>query len=134
MDKEVILKELNFKALRSSGPGGQHVNKVSTKIELLFDLQNSFALSENEKNRIAQKLSSRLTKEGVLLLQCDESRSQHKNKTLVVKRFLETLTKALEVAKPRKKTKPSRSAVEKRLQNKKKATQKKINRKKPDFD
>ena len=134
MDNKAIIEELNFKAVRSSGPGGQHANKVSTKVELSFNLENSKALTEIEKERIRLKLASKLTKEGLLLLQCDESRSQHTNKTLVTKRFLNSLTKALKVAKPRRKTKPSRSAIEKRLKNKKKAAQKKANRGKPDLD
>jgi ribosome-associated protein len=134
MNKTDILRELQFKAVRSSGAGGQHVNKVSTKIELVFDLEASAALSDLEKERIASKLSSRLTKENVLLLQCDESRSQHKNKALVIKRFLETIENALKVPKKRRKTKPSRSSIEKRLKSKKKSAQKKANRSKPDLD
>lgn len=134
MDKTKIIQELQFKAVRSSGAGGQHVNKVSTKIELFFDLDNSNALTETEKERISLKLTHRLTKENMLLLQCDESRSQHKNKDLAIKRFLEVLENALIVPKKRRKTKPSRGAIEKRLQNKKKAAQKKINRGKPDLD
>jgi len=134
LDKEAIIQELNFKAVRSSGPGGQHVNKVATKVELFFDLQNSKSLTENEKEHISLKLASKITKNGILLLQCDESRSQHKNKALVIKRFLKTITEALKVTKRRKKTKPSRSAIEKRLKNKKKAAQKKANRGKPNLD
>jgi ribosome-associated protein len=134
MNKPSLLRELQFKAVRSSGAGGQHVNKVSTKIELFFDLETSEALSDIEKERISSKLNSRLTKGNVLLLQCDESRSQHKNKALVIKRFLETLENALVVPKKRRKTKPSKSAVEKRLKAKKKSAQKKANRTKPDLD
>lgn len=134
MDKKLIIQELKFKAIRSSGAGGQHVNKVSTKIELLFDLNVSNALTTHEKERINLKLSHRLTKENVLLLQCDESRSQHKNKTLAITRFLELLENALRVPKKRRKTKPSKAAIEKRLQNKKKTSQKKTNRGKPNLD
>ena len=134
MNKVLILRELQFKAVRSSGAGGQHVNKVSTKIELFFDLKASVALSDLEKERISSKLSSRLTKEKVLLLQCDESRSQHKNKALVIKRFLETIENALKIPKKRRKTKPSKSSIEKRLKSKKKSAQKKANRSKPDLD
>lgn len=134
MDQILIIQELQFKAVRSSGAGGQHVNKVSTKIELSFDVPSSKALSDNEKERLFLKLENRLTKENVLLLQCDESRSQHKNKALAIKRFLETIKNALKVPKKRKKTKPSRAAVEKRLQSKKKSSQKKANRSKPDLD
>lgn len=134
MDKEKIRQELQFKAVRSSGAGGQHVNKVSTKIELLFDVYNSNALTEKEKNRLFLKLKNRLTKENVLLLQCDESRSQHKNKTVIVKRFFELLENALKVPKKRRKTKPTRSSIEKRLKTKKKAAQRKAYRGKPNME
>jgi ribosome-associated protein len=134
VNKDQIIKELQFKAVRSSGAGGQNVNKVSTKIELFFDLNNSDALSDPEKERLLLKLSHRLTKENKLLLQCDESRSQHKNKALVIKRFLQTIEIALKVQKKRRKTKPTRSAIEKRLKSKKKSSQKKVNRKKPEID
>lgn len=134
MDKAQIIQELKFKAVRSSGAGGQHVNKVSTKIELSFDLIHSNALTDIEKERISTKLGSRLTKENKLILQCDESRSQHKNKALAIKRFIALLENALKVPKKRKKTKPSKSAIEKRLKSKKKSALKKINRSKPNLD
>lgn len=131
MDTERIIQELDFKAVRSSGAGGQHVNKVSTKIELSFDVVNSQVLSDPQKERIYRKLGKRLTKENVLKLQCDESRSQHKNKELAIERFLQTVEGALKVKKKRRKTKPSRSAIAKRLKAKKKNAQKKANREKP---
>ena len=134
MNKTDILKELKFKAVRSGGAGGQHVNKVSTKIELFFDVNTSNALSEKEKERLLLKLGHRLTKENILLLQCDESRSQHKNKDLAIKRFLEVIDNALKIPKKRRKTKPSRSSIEKRLKSKKKAAQKKVNRGKPELE
>lgn len=134
MNTAQIVQELQFKAVRSSGAGGQHVNKVSTKIELTYDLQNSTAVTDKEKERLLLKLSNRLTKENVLLLQCDDSRSQHKNKDLAIKRFLELIKSALIVPKKRKKTKPSRSAIEKRLKTKKKSALKKANRKKPSLE
>ena len=134
MDKEIIIRELQFKAVRSSGAGGQHVNKVSSKMELLFDIPNSESLTEVEKEKIIIKLNTRLTKENILLLQCDESRSQHKNKDLVIKRFLFLIENALKVPKKRKPTKPSKSAIEKRLKSKKKAAEKKVNRNKPSWD
>lgn len=134
MDKAQILRELQFKAIRSSGAGGQHVNKVSSKIELAFNLDDSYAISEEEKKHLHSKLSNRLTKENMLILHCDESRSQHKNKELVIKRFLDLIENALVMPKKRKATKPSKASVEKRLQSKKKAAQKKANRSKPDLD
>ena len=134
MDTTKIVQELQFKAVRSSGTGGQHVNKVSTKIELSFEINTSNALSETEKERILLKLEHRLTKENVLLLQCDESRSQHKNKNLAIKRFLEMIENALKIPKKRKATKPSRASVERRLQGKKKAAQKKAGRSKPSLE
>jgi len=134
LNKENIIQELKFKAVRSSGAGGQHVNKVSSKVELTFDLQNSNALSEREKIRLLKKLSNKLSKENILLMQCEETRSQHKNKELVIQKFLETLEANLVVPKRRRKTKPTRSAIEKRLKSKKKAALKKVNRGKPRLD
>jgi ribosome-associated protein len=131
MQTDILLNELTFKATRSSGAGGQHVNKVSSRIELSFDLQNSQALSEEEKARLMEKLTSRLTKEGMLLLSCSESRSQHKNKAIVIERFLELIKENLKVRKPRKKSKPSKNAIEKRLKAKKEHALKKAGRKPP---
>tara|TARA_R110001583_G_scaffold50577_1_gene157894 strand:- start:84839 stop:85240 length:402 start_codon:yes stop_codon:yes gene_type:complete len=133
LNQDQIITELQFKAIRSSGPGGQHANKVSSKVELSFELNTSNGLTEREKKRIQLKLDNKLTKDGVLILQCDESRSQHKNKQLVIKRFFKLLEKSLIVPKPRKKSKPTRSSIEKRLKGKKIASLKKLNRGKPEF-
>ena len=134
MNKEQIHRELQFKAVRSGGAGGQHVNKVSTKVELSFAIASSEGLSDTEKERILLKLKSRLNNEGVLVLKCDEARSQHKNKALVVKRFFQILKKALEVPKKRRPTKPTKASVEKRLKSKKKDAEKKAGRKKPEWN
>ena len=134
MNIEKIIKELKFKAVRSGGAWGQHVNKVSSKVELIFDLQNSEELSIEEKELLLKNLKSKLTKEGVLLLQCDESRSQNKNKELVIKRFLELIINGLKVPKKRKPTKPTKSSIRKRLDKKKKLAYKKAYRKRPDLD
>ncbi|MBP8791844.1 MAG: aminoacyl-tRNA hydrolase [Lutibacter sp.] len=133
MDKEIIIKELQFKAVRSSGAGGQHVNKVSSKVELIFDVGNSHAFSSEEMELVLLKLSSKLTKENVLLLNCDESRSQHKNKDLVITRFLTIIEKALYKPKKRKATKPTKSSIQKRIDKKKNTGLKKALRKKPDL-
>jgi len=134
MNTEMLLKELKFKAVRSGGAGGQHVNKVSSKIELTFDLQNSESFTEEEKELLLQKLKSKLTKENILLLQCDESRSQHKNKEIAIDRFLKIIADGLKVQKPRKATKPSKSSIHKRLEKKKKTAFKKALRNKTNFE
>lgn len=134
MNLELLLKELNFKAIRSSGAGGQHVNKTSSKIELTFSLENSFAFSDEEKAILKKNLSSKLTKENTLILFCEETRSQHRNKELAIKRFLELIKKNLIVAKKRKKSKPSKSAIKKRLDSKQKNSVKKALRKRPKLD
>lgn len=131
MNEEILVRELQFKALRSSGAGGQHVNKVSSKIELTFKLKESMALSETEKLRLLEKLSGKLTKEGTLVLYCSESRSQHKNKALAIEKLLLLLKSNLKTSKPRKKTKPGKGAIEKRLEGKRKTALKKTNRKPP---
>ncbi|WP_324024866.1 alternative ribosome rescue aminoacyl-tRNA hydrolase ArfB [Maribacter sp. BPC-D8] len=133
MNQEQILTELQFKAIRSSGPGGQHANKVSSKVELSFHIESSAGLTERQKKRALLKLENKLSKEGLLILQCDESRSQHKNKELVIKRFFKLLEKSLVVPKARKKSRPTRSSIEKRLKGKKIASLKKLNRGKPDY-
>ncbi|MFY0602806.1 MAG: aminoacyl-tRNA hydrolase [Flavobacteriaceae bacterium] len=134
MDKESLYKELQFKAVRSSGAGGQHVNKVSSKVELSFDLVNSTSISNEERMLLLKSLSNRLTKDGVLQLSSSESRSQHSNKEKVIKRFFEVLKKGLIVPKKRKPTKMSKAQKMKRLDNKQKHAVKKSLRKKPDLD
>ncbi len=134
MEKKGLIQEIKLKAVRSSGPGGQHVNKVSTKVELTFDVENSNALSLIEKERIYNKLANRLTKDNVLILHSDESRSQFKNKEYITKRFLDLMDFALTVPKKRRKSKPSRSSIEKRLKSKKKDALKKANRRRPSLD
>ena len=129
MDKPKIISELKFRAARSSGPGGQHANKVSSKAQLLFDIENSNGLNEGEKIRLFRKLKNSISKDGILQLSAETSRSQHKNKELVTNRFFELVKKALQRPKKRKATKPSKSSIEKRLASKKKTSEKKANRK-----
>ncbi|WP_288954989.1 alternative ribosome rescue aminoacyl-tRNA hydrolase ArfB [uncultured Polaribacter sp.] len=134
MNSSQIIKELNFKAIRSSGAGGQHVNKVSSKIELTFDLENSLSLYDEEKEFLKSKLSSKLTKENLLILFCEETRSQHKNKEIAIKRFLDLINENLMKPKKRKPTKPSKAIIKKRIENKKRTSEKKSFRKKPKLD
>lgn len=133
-DEELIQSELSFKAVRSSGAGGQNVNKVASKIELSFNLLESSALSEEEKQWLLITLENRLTKDYVLQLQCDESRSQHKNKTIVIKRFLELIRDGLEVQKERVPTKIPKAVIKKRLKTKRIQSDTKANRKPPKID
>ena len=128
MNIETLLKELNFKAVRSSGPGGQHVNKASTKVEVSLSVYISEGLSEGEKEQLKLKLKSKISSEGILILQCGETRSQHRNKTIVIQRLISILEDGLKKAKPRKKTKPSKGSIEKRLKTKKTKGLKKRNR------
>lgn len=130
-DENLILSELQFKAVRSSGAGGQHVNKVSSKIELTFDLESSATLTVQQKEVLKQSLANRLTKENMLLLHCDESRSQHKNKTIVIKRFLNIIAEGLQLPKERVPTKIPRAVIKKRLKNKRLHSDTKANRKPP---
>jgi ribosome-associated protein len=133
MNTNTLIKELQFKAIRSSGAGGQHVNKTCSKIELTFDLENSLALSTNEKELLKEKLASKLTKKNQLILFCEETRSQHKNKELAIKRFLRLLKTNLIKPKKRRPTKPSRASILKNTNKNKRNSLKKILRKKPDF-
>ena len=133
MDTQKLISELNFKAVRSSGAGGQNVNKVSSKVVLSFNLKNSQALSEEEKLLLETKLASRLTTDTILILNCDEDRSQLKNKAIVIKRFIEIITNGLKVLKIRKATKIPKSVIRKRIKDKKNISDIKKTRRKPDF-
>ena len=133
MDLVYLQKEVQYKAIRSAGPGGQHVNKVSSKIVLTFDVASSQAITPEEKQRLIEKWESRLSKELQLQLTCDESRSQIQNKTRVWKRFLVLIETALAVPKTRKETKVPKSAIRKRLQDKQSWSALKKMRRKPDL-
>jgi ribosome-associated protein len=117
--------ELIFKVSRSGGPGGQNVNKVNSKVTVTFDVARSVALLPEEKEIILQKLASKLTIDGVLILSAQESRSQLENKQTVLSKMDKLLTKAFEGKKPRKATKPSKSSVQKRIKSKKQHSEKK---------
>ena len=134
MELEKIISELNFKAVRSSGSGGQNVNKVSSKVVLNFDLNASQALSEDEKALLQQNIVARLTSENILILNCDEDRSQLKNKEIVIKRFLEIIKKGLYVPKVRKATKVPKAVIKKRIKDKKNISDLKQSRRKPNLD
>lgn len=134
MEKEQLISELSFKAVRSSGSGGQHVNKVATKVELYFDLENSSVLTEEKKEKLKEFLRKKLNKDGILILQCSQTRSQLKNKELVIKKFFELIEKGLKEQKKRIPTKIPKSVIKKRLAKKQQIAKKKANRKKPDID
>ncbi|MCA0131511.1 alternative ribosome rescue aminoacyl-tRNA hydrolase ArfB [Winogradskyella alexanderae] len=131
MNEKGLISELTFNAIRSSGSGGQHVNKVATKIVLFFDLNNSSFLDENDKRRLHSFLSNRINKEGILILSSGQSRSQLKNKTLVTRRFISLIKQGLKEEKQRKKTKVPLSIKRKRLETKRRVSEKKANRKPP---
>ena len=133
-DEKAILNELRFKFIRSSGAGGQHVNKTSSKVELTFDLEHSQWLSIEQKERLKINLKNRLTNENVIILKCGESRSQHKNKAIVIKRFLDLIAANLIEDRDRILTKIPRAVVRKRLTNKRKTSEKKAKRKPPEMD
>ncbi|EMG37960.1 protein chain release factor B [Desulfocurvibacter africanus PCS] len=112
-------QELSFTFARSGGPGGQNVNKVNTKAVLRFDVVGSQSLGEEDKRLILERLASRLTKEGELVLASDATRSQEDNKRLTVLKLQQLLRAALRIQRPRKATRPSRAAKERRLATKK---------------
>ena len=111
-------EELSFTASRSAGPGGQHVNKVSSRITLHFDLLGSPTLTDGQKQRLTARLPTRITKRGVLQLHCQKHRSQAANRIEIVERFALLLREALRRRRPRKKTRKPRAAQEKRLEQK----------------
>ena len=111
--------ELSYRASRSGGPGGQHVNTSSTRVELVWDVNGSSSLTDHQRALILEKLANRINAEGQLQLASSDNRSQFRNKEAVTERFAELLREALHVPKPRRKTRPSRASREKRLEAKK---------------
>ena len=130
--KEELLSEVTFSASRGGGPGGQNVNKVSTKVELRFDVNDSETLTETQKQRILSKLKNRITTDGELVLTSSVERTQWRNKEKVTQKFFELVEQALTPPKKRIKTKPTKASKAKRLENKKKQGQKKQLRKPPE--
>lgn len=128
----LLYPELDFTASRSGGPGGQNVNKVNSKILVRFDVHRSEILTAAEKEIILQRLSAYLTKDGVLFLASQEKRSQLENKEAVMAKLDALLSKAFEKRKARKKSKPTHAAIQKRVQNKKRLSEKKKWRQKPE--
>ena len=125
-----LLKECQFSASRSSGPGGQNVNKVNTQVSLRFDVQRSELLDEEEKRIISQKLASYISGAGVLILNAQTQRSQLQNKEEVISKFRRLIEKAFAPQKIRKASKPSKAAVQRRLDDKRKQSEKKKRRQK----
>lgn len=133
MNKEIVISELKLKAVRSGGAGGQNVNKVSSKVVLTFDLNSSLGLTEEEKEYLKERIATRLTQDFILMLNCDEDRSQLKNKEIVIKRFLTILTNGLKKPKIRKETRIPKSVKEKRIKEKKNIGLIKQSRRKPEI-
>lgn len=129
INRDYLISELVFKATRSSGSGGQNVNKVSTKVELRFLVDDSEFLIDDQKNRIKVKLKNRISLEGYLIVTCDTERTQLANKKKVTELFFELIEKALHKPKKRTKTKPTKASKEKRLKEKKINSEKKKSRK-----
>lgn len=122
-------KELSFKTSRSSGAGGQNVNKVETSVTVLWNVAASEVFSEEKKEMIQNKLKNRINAEGFLFLNVSETRTQLANKNKAIKKIIELVDKALFIPKKRVSTKPSRNQKQKRLDTKKKISEKKENRK-----
>ncbi len=131
--KQQLLSECNFTATKSSGPGGQNVNKVSSRIELRFSVHDSKFLDETEKERIRSKLKNRVNSEDELILVSQTERSQLGNKQKVIETFFSLLEKAITVKKKRIQTSPTHTSQEKRLETKKKRARKKQFRKPPEM-
>jgi ribosome-associated protein len=128
----MLFHELDFTASRSSGPGGQNVNKVNSKISVKFDVVHSQILTEDEKAIILKNLSGHLTKDGILMISAQNKRSQLENKQIVIQKLESMMAKAFEKKKVRKATKASKSAIEKRINAKKLQAEKKKWRQKPE--
>ena len=134
LNSEGILSEVSYKSSRSGGKGGQNVNKVETKVELNFDINNSILLTDNQKQILNTKLHNRIDKKGILRIVSQSERSQYLNKQKVIEKLFEIISDALKKRKKRIPTNPSKVSKESRLQLKKLISSKKVNRSKPVFD
>ena len=128
MNKEIIQNEIQYKAVRSSGAGGQNVNKVATKVQLQFFVEQSNGLTADEKATLTEKLVNRITRDGFILVECSETRSQLKNKELCTQRLFLLLENALKKDKKRIATKIPKAVIKKRLEDKQRNANKKENR------
>jgi ribosome-associated protein len=131
MDWETIQKELTFRTSRSSGAGGQHVNKTETKVEVLFEVMASKGLTDEEKALILQRLFHRVTEEGQLIFKSQKHRSQIENKENAMENLRTSLHKAILPEVKRKKTRPTSGSIEERLEEKRRIAEKKESRRKP---
>jgi ribosome-associated protein len=129
----LIGREVEFTTSRSSGPGGQNVNKVNTKVTIKFDVQHSLLLTSEEQEIILSKLSNQLTKDGVLIVTSQDKRSQLENKEAAITKFEAVINKAFIKKKIRKPTKPSKGSVHARIKKKKQKSEKKQWRQKPEI-
>jgi len=131
---ECLKKELGYRTSRSSGPGGQHVNKTESRVELLWNLRTSECLNAAQKSMVYKRLHARISAEGWLIMGCEKHRSQHRNREEVTLRFFSLLQASLVPPKQRKASSPTRSSIEKRISNKKIRGQIKRSRMKPPED
>ena len=129
METTLLLNEIQYKAVRSSGAGGQNVNKVATKVQIQFFVEQSNGLTADEKSTLTEKLANRITKEGFIMVECGETRSQLKNKELCTQRLFMLLENALKKDKKRIATKIPKAVIKKRLEDKQRIADKKENRK-----
>ncbi|MDE5421701.1 aminoacyl-tRNA hydrolase [Ancylomarina sp. DW003] len=133
-NKEAFLREFKFQTSRSSGPGGQHVNKVSSRVELRFNLRETQLLSDDDKSILYHKLATRISQDDILSIVVQADRSQLKNKQSAIEKFFDLLTQAFTPVKKRRPTKPSRRARERRLKTKRLDSEKKTRRQSPGWD
>lgn len=128
LDVGVLNAEIEFNFVRSSGPGGQNVNKVNTKVEIRFNVNNSSILTQGQKELITEKLSHKINNQGYLVIISQNKRSQLGNKTKALEKFYEEINRALKPKKKRKKTQPTSESIERRLKEKRENSDKKKRR------